>query len=120
MLFRSARVPAHLKQNYGYDIRTAAARRGISIAEAIAHRVAQWRAAHNADPDAGWNILADWLETDATDLAGYLDGLPNPLPAPTRVRALDPGDNGPAPAGTPVLDAPAPETRPAAKGRTGK
>lgn len=103
-------VPDSTKTNYAEDIRNAAGIRGISVGEAKALRVRQWRAAHDGDPLAGWDVLADWLEFDGTDLKGHLADLPDPYEV-AKVRALESLRRDPTnPLGA-LLDAPGPEVR---------
>ncbi len=56
-------VPDSTKENHLEDLAHAASTRGISIGEAVKQKVTQWRAHHDLDPTAGWDRLADWLES---------------------------------------------------------
>jgi hypothetical protein len=103
-------VPDSTKTNYAQDIRHAAGIRGISVDEAKALRVKQWRAAHEGDPLAGWNVLADWLESDSSDLTGYLADLPDPLEV-AKVRALESAKRDPRNPLAALIDTSAPEVR---------
>lgn len=103
-------VPDSTKTNYAEDIRLAAARRDITVDEAKALRVAQWRAAHEGDPLAGWNVLADWLESDNSDLTGYLADLPDPLEV-AKVRALESAKRDPRNPLAGLIDTADPEVR---------
>lgn len=96
-------VPDSTKTNYAEDIRRSAAIRDISVDEAKALRVKAWRASHDTDPLAGWDVLADWLEDDGTDLKGYLGDLTDPYEA-LKVRALESAKRDPGNPLAGVLD----------------
>jgi hypothetical protein len=103
-------VPDSTKTNYAEDIRRAAAVRDISVDEAKSLRVKEWRAQHEVDPVAGWNVLADWLESDSTDLKGYLGDLTDPYEA-LKVRALESAKRDPGNPLAAAIDKSDPEVR---------
>jgi hypothetical protein len=102
-------VPDSTKTNYAEDIRRSAVARSISIAEAKAAKVNQWRKQHENDVLAGWNVLADWLESNEGDLSEFLDHI-DPVEA-AKVRALESAKRDPQAAGAPILNHNDPEIR---------
>ena len=71
---RAARlVPEFTKENHLDDLRHAAEVRGISAAEARDQKVGQWRVHHEVDPTAGWDLLADWLDSVQLEASAKAD-----------------------------------------------
>lgn len=60
-------VPAHARINYAQMVKDRAAAGDLSEDEARAQQLDVWRAQHEADSTAGWDVLADWLETADLD-----------------------------------------------------
>lgn len=92
-------VPQSTRDNYIEQVRRAAVARGISLEEARTQQVKNWRASHEGDALAGWNVLADWLES--ADLGG--GPVVDPADA-AKVRALESAKRDPGNPQAAVLD----------------
>lgn len=55
-------VPQSARDNYTERIKRDAVARRVSLDEAKSQQLAAWRAEHEADPLAGFGVLADWLQ----------------------------------------------------------
>lgn len=92
-------VPQSTRDNYIEQVRRAAVARGISVEAARAEQVKNWRASHEGDALAGWNVLADWLESADLGTGPVVD----PADA-AKVRALESAKRDPANPQAAVLD----------------
>lgn len=55
-------VPVHARVNYAQMVKDRAKAGDLTEDEARAQQLDIWRAQHEAEPAAGWDVLADWLE----------------------------------------------------------